>query len=88
MIALLQNFLKKTQNKEGRNIELAILDESHEMKSNIIAKSIEQSQSSKEEPIFINITTEGFVENGYLDNELKYAREVLRGEREDEELLS
>ncbi len=79
---------EKTQNKEGRNIELAILDESHEMKSNIIAKSIEQSQSSKDEPIFINITTEGFVENGYLDNELKYAREVLRGEREDEELLS
>lgn len=79
---------EKTQNKEGRNIELAILDESHEMKSNIIAKSIEQSQSSKDEPIFINITTEGFVENGYLDNELKYAREVLRGEREDNELLS
>ena len=47
---------------------MAILDESHEMKSNIIAKSIEQSQSSKEEPIFINITTEGFVENGYLDH--------------------
>lgn len=79
---------EKTQNKEGRNIELAILDESHEMKSNIIAKSIEQSQSSKEEPIFINITTEGFVENGYLDSELQYARQVLKGEREDEELLA
>lgn len=78
---------EKTQNKEGRNIELAILDESHEMKTNVIAKSIEQSQSSKYEPIFINITTEGFVENGYLDNELQYAREVLRGEREDNELL-
>ena len=78
---------EKTQNKEGRNIELAILDESHEMKTNIIAKSIEQSQSSKYEPIFINITTEGFVENGYLDNELQYAREVLKGEREDNELL-
>lgn len=78
---------EKTQNKEGRNIEMAILDESHEMKSNIIAKSIEQSQSIKEEPIFINITTEGFVDDGYLDKELKYGREVLQEEREDEELL-
>jgi phage terminase large subunit-like protein len=78
---------EKTQNKEGRNIEMAIVDESHEMKTNIIAKSIEQSQSTKDEPIFINITTEGFVTDGYLDAELKYGREVLAGEREDEELL-
>lgn len=77
----------KTRNKEGRNIEFAILDESHEMKDNVIAKSIEQSQSIKDEPIFINITTEGFVDDGYLDKELKYAREVLRGEREDDTLL-
>ncbi len=77
----------KTHNKEGRNIYMAILDESHEMKTNIIAKSIEQSQSTQDEPIFINITTEGFVNDGYLDSELKYSREVLRKEREDDELL-
>ncbi|MEG0297675.1 MAG: terminase TerL endonuclease subunit [Clostridium sp.] len=78
----------KTKNKEGRNIEFAILDESHEMKDNVIAKSLEQSQSIKDEPIFINITTEGFVDDGYLDKELKYAREVLREEREDDTLLA
>ncbi len=77
----------KTRNKEGRNIEMAILDESHEMKDNVIAKSIEQSQSIKDEPIFINITTEGFTEDGYLDKELKYAREVLNGDREDDSIL-
>lgn len=77
----------KTRNKEGRNIEFAILDESHEMQDNVIAKSIEQSQSIKDEPVFINITTEGFVDDGYLDKELKYAREVLNGEREDDTLL-
>ncbi|MDF2948170.1 MAG: Terminase [Sedimentibacter sp.] len=78
----------RTRNKEGRNIELAILDESHEMKDNVIAKSIEQSQSTKDEPIFINITTEGFTDDGYLDKELKYAREVLNGERVDYTLLA
>ncbi|MGG7163785.1 terminase large subunit [Clostridium ihumii] len=77
----------KTRNKEGRNIELAILDESHEMKDNVIAKSIEQSQSIKDEPMFINITTEGFVDDGYLDKELIYARKVLKREIEDDTLL-
>lgn len=77
----------KTRNKEGRNIDVGIVDETHEMKDNVIAKSIEQSQSTKDEPIMINITTEGFVNDGYLDKELKYAREVLEGEREDPTLL-
>ena len=77
----------RTRNKEGRNIDFAILDESHEMKDNIIAKSIEQSQSTKDEPLFINITTEGFINDGYLDEELKYGREVLNGEREDPDIL-
>ena len=74
----------RTQNKEGRNIDFAILDESHEMKDNTIAKSIEQSQSVKDNPKFIDITTEGFVENGFLDNELKYARRIIAGELDDD----
>jgi len=70
----------RTRNKEGRNIDVAFLDESHEMKDNIIAKSVEQSQSLKDEPLFINLTTEGFVVDGYLDDELKKARKIIAGE--------
>lgn len=70
----------RTRNKEGRNIDWAILDEAHEMKTNVIAKSIEQSQSLKDNPKFIIITTEGFVNDGYLDEELKTARAIIRGE--------
>ena len=70
----------RTRNKEGRNIDWAILDEAHEMKDNVIAKSIEQSQSLKENPKFIIITTEGFVQDGYLSNELKKARAIIKGE--------
>ncbi|MDO9592915.1 MAG: terminase large subunit, partial [Erysipelotrichaceae bacterium] len=79
---------EKTHNKEGYNIEFGILDESHEMKDNSIAKPIEQSQSTKEEPLFVNITTEGFVNDGYLDRELQYARRVIQGEYEDDTLLA
>ena len=70
----------RTRNKEGRNIDIAFLDESHEMKDNVIAKSVEQSQSLKDEPLFINLTTEGFVIDGYLDQELKKARKIIAGE--------
>ena len=74
----------RTKNKEGRNIDTAFLDESHEMKENVIAKSIEQSQSLKDEPLFFNLTTEGFVVGGYLDGELEKARAVINREDPDD----
>lgn len=70
----------RTRNKEGRNIDFAIIDEVHEMKDNVIIKSIEQSQSLKPNPKLILITTEGFVNGGFLDEELVKARKILNGE--------
>lgn len=70
----------RTRNKEGRNINQAIVDEVHEMKDNVIIKSIEQSQSLKPNPKLILITTEGFVNGGFLDEELIKARQILNGE--------
>lgn len=73
----------RTRNKEGRNIDTAVIDEIHEMKDNVIIKSIEQSQSLKPNPLMILITTEGFVNEGFLDAELIRARGILRDEIED-----
>ena len=70
----------RTRNKEGRNIDFGIVDEVHEMKTNVIVKSIEQSQSLKDNPKLILITTEGFVDGGYLDEELIKARKIINGE--------
>lgn len=70
----------RTRNKEGRNIDFAIVDEVHEMKDNVIIKSIEQSQSLKPNPKLILITTEGFINGGFLDDELIKARSILNGE--------
>ena len=70
----------RTRNKEGRNIDFAVIDEVHEMKNNVIIKSIEQSQSLKDNPKLIMITTEGFVNEGALDDELKTARAIINGE--------
>ena len=70
----------KTKNKEGRNIDFAIIDEVHEMKNNVIIKSIEQSQSLKDNPKSIIITTEGFVNDGALDEVLRQCRAVINCE--------
>lgn len=70
----------RTRNKEGRQIQWSIVDEVHEMRTNTIVKSIEQSQSTKENPKLILITTEGFIIDGFLDEELKRARRIIAGE--------
>jgi Phage terminase-like protein, large subunit len=69
-----------TKNKDGRNIDKTYNDESHDAKNDEIAMACWQSMSVKEEPMFINLTTEGFVIDGYLDEKLEYARGVLNGE--------
>lgn len=71
----------RTRNKEGRNIDFAIVDEVHEMKDNVILKSIEQSQSLKENPKLWIITTEGFVD-GVLTEILDGCRKIIAGEDE------
>ena len=77
----------KTRNKEGRNIDFAIIDEVHEMRNKTIINSIDQSQSLKDNPKRIIITTEGFTNDGALDDELAYARKILAGEYDDETLM-
>lgn len=70
----------RTRNKEGRNIDFSVIDEVHEMKDNVILKSIEQSQSLKDNPKLIIITTEGFVNDGALDEILRDCRQIINGE--------
>ena len=65
--------------KEGRNIKVGSVDEVHEMKDNSLVMPIRQALSTQDEPIYGEITTEGFVRDGYLDERLKEARKVLRG---------
>lgn len=77
----------KTQNKDGRNIDKAYFDESHDAQDDEIAEACQKSMSVKDEPMFINLTTEGFITDGYLDNKLEYARQVLWDEIDDDTFL-
>lgn len=73
----------KTQNKDGFNISKTDLDESHDMEDDEIAEACWRGMSSKDQPLFLNCTTQGFVEGGYLDKKLDYAKKVILGEIDD-----
>lgn len=82
----------KTQNKDGFNISKTYLDESHDIAEengqSEVAEACWRGMSSKDEPLFINCTTQGFNRECYLDKKLNYAKAVINGEINDEHFLA
>lgn len=72
----------KTGAKDSRNIMVGAIDEVWELKDNGSTAPIQQALSSQDEPIYGEISTEGTVNNGYLDDRLTSARKVLNHEDE------
>ena len=77
------NILKisaKTGAKEGKNIKVGMCDEIHEMKTDVAVMPIRQALSTQDDPLYFELTTEGYISDGYLDKRLIEARQVLKGE--------
>ena len=72
----------KSGAKEGRNLKIVIVDEVHEMKDGSTIMPLRSSLTTQDEPLFFEITTEGIVRDGYLDERLIDARKVLKGEED------
>lgn len=70
----------RTNAKEGRNIKIGVVDEVHELKDDSFVMPIKQALSTQEDGLYIELTTEGFTDDGYLDERLKLASAVLDGE--------
>lgn len=70
----------KSGAKEGRNLKIVIVDEVHEMKDRSTVMPLRSSLTTQDEPLYFEITTEGIVRDGYLDERLHEARRVLKGE--------
>lgn len=70
----------KTGAKEGRNIGVGAVDEVFEMEDDSLVMPVRQALSTQDEPLYFELTTEGFTNDGYLDKRLKEARQVLHGE--------
>lgn len=93
----IRNFLKnieifrlssKTQNKDGFNLDKVYLDESHDMQDEEIAEACWRAMSSKDDPLFLNCTTQGFINDGYLDKKIEYCKKVIDGEIDDPRILA
>lgn len=82
----------KMKNLDGRNYSKTHLDESHDIDEengqSRIAEACWRGMSSRDNPLFINCSTQGFNRNCYLDKQIAYAKSVLRGETEDLNLLA
>lgn len=72
----------RTSAKEGLNISFGAVDEVHEMEDDSTVMPVQQALSTQSEPLYTELTTEGFVNDGYLDKRLGQARQVLAGELE------
>lgn len=81
----------KTQNKDGFNISKTYLDESHDISEengqSDIAEACWRGMSSKDEPLFMNCTTQGFNRDCYLDKRIAYCKAVIDGEIDDIHIL-
>lgn len=73
-----------TRQKEGRNITVAGIDEVWSLDDDGIYKTIQQSTSTKDEPLIWLFGSEGFVDDGFLDHKREEYRKIIYGEDDSE----
>lgn len=81
----------KANTLDGNNISLTFFDESHDVDEEdhqcALAEACWRSMSTKDEPLFINVTTQGFNRDCYLDFKIADAKRIIEGELEDVHFL-
>lgn len=85
---LISRMSSKTQNKDGGNFTKVYQDESHDVDEENgnceIAESCWRSMSTKDDPLFIGCSTQGFSRDGcYLDKKIERAKKIIEGEIDD-----
>lgn len=85
---IISRMSSKTQNKDGGNYTKTYQDESHDVDEENgnceIAEACWRGMSTKDDPLFINCTTQGFSRDGcYLDKKIARAKQVIEGEIDD-----
>lgn len=78
------NFIFKlcdsSRGKEGRNVDAAGIDEIHELLTDGIYKPIQQSAGTKPFYKIFMFSSEGFTNDGFLDDQLKKYRAIIKKE--------
>lgn len=66
----------KTNNLDGLNAHGVIQDEWHEQKNSALYDVMVQSQSAREQPLYLLISTNGFLREAFFDAKYEYASNV------------
>ena len=78
---------KNSDTLDGLNASLVIMDELHAVKDRNLYEVMKQAQSSRQQPLFVIITTAGTVRESIFDDMYKYACGVADGNINDGSFL-
>lgn len=73
-----------TSHLDGLDVHCGVLDEIHAMTTRDIYDLIRQGMAAREQPLLIQITTNGFTRNAIFDEQLAYATKWIDGQVDDE----
>ena len=78
---------KNSNSLDGLNAHLAVIDELHSIQDRNLYEVMKQSQSARQEPLLIMITTAGAIRGTIFDDMYEYACNVVDGTFTDENFL-
>ncbi|MBR4859351.1 MAG: terminase large subunit [Clostridia bacterium] len=77
------------RNLDGFNLSKCYCDESHELPLGAeLVDAAWRAMSVKDEPLFLNCTTNGYNRGEYLDDRIEYAKKVIDGETIDPHFMA
>lgn len=81
-------FSSDSSNLDGLSLSVAILDEGHAQKDNLLYSVLKSSMGFRQQPLMVQITTAGFLLEGYPCFETyKVSIEILAGVKEQDEFF-
>ena len=73
---------------DGLDVHCAVLDEIHASRSRDMLDLMIQGTAARDQPLIIEITTNGFVRNSVFDTQYEYASRWLEGDIENESFVA
>ena len=77
----------QTRNQDGLNVHCAAIDEVAAVTNRDIYDLLKQATSARDQPLIVEITTNGFERDNFFDSQYDYASRWLDGKVEDDHFL-
>lgn len=78
---------KQSDHLDGLDVHMCVLDEMAAAEDRSIFDLVRQGTGAREQPLFVSISTNGFVRDGLFDSEHQYGYDWLDGKLDDDRFL-